>query len=213
MRVILIASQKGGAGKSTLACHFAVLAGTARSPALLIDADPQGSLSYWHGLRDRELPLLVKSAGGDAAAILRDAEASGIGTVIVDSAPHNAPALAEWVRAADLIAVPVRPGLFDLAAAAVTFQMVQSLKGQAVAVLNACPPPGAHGVPSIAQEARQALEGQGVEVLAGQVSQRAALGHALLSGLAVAEFEPDSRAAAEIGAIWRQIDKRTRGGQ
>lgn len=210
MRVILIASQKGGAGKSTLAAHFATLA-SRKGLAVLVDADPQGSLSYWHALRQRDDLLLVKSSGGgDVAGIIRDAKASRVDTLLVDSEPRNDAALAAWVRVADLVAVPVRPGAFDIAAAAVTFEAVRALQGRAVAVLNACPPPGAYGEPSIVREAREALEGQGVEVLKGQVSQRAALAHALVSGLTVGEYEPDGKAAEEIAAVWRQVDRLTR---
>jgi chromosome partitioning protein len=50
-RVITIAQQKGGAGKTTLAAHLAIAwAGEGRSVALL-DIDPQGSLATWHRLR------------------------------------------------------------------------------------------------------------------------------------------------------------------
>ena len=86
MRVILIASQKGGSGKSTLAAHFGVLAdatGKAGRAALLIDADPQGSLAYWHDLREADTPLLARSGGGDENAILADAKASGLKAVLL----------------------------------------------------------------------------------------------------------------------------------
>lgn len=212
MRVILIASQKGGAGKSTLAAHFGVLAdqtGKGGRPALLVDADPQGSLSYWHELRSAETPILARSAGGDAAGIIADAKASKIETVIVDTAPHNAPALAAWVRVADLMIVPVRPAVFDLAAAATTFETARSLKARAVAILNACPAPGRWGEPAAVTQARELLAKQGVEALAGQVSQRASLAHALISGAAVHEYEPNGSAAKEIAAMWRQVDKMT----
>jgi cellulose biosynthesis protein BcsQ len=52
MYVIVLASQKGGAGKTTLAAHLAVAAEAAGDgPAVLIDTDPQGSLSAWWNVR------------------------------------------------------------------------------------------------------------------------------------------------------------------
>ena len=62
MHVILVATQKGGSGKSTLAAHFGALAQLA-GPTLLIDADPQGSLSFWYKRREAETPLLAKADG------------------------------------------------------------------------------------------------------------------------------------------------------
>lgn len=51
MNVLVFASRKGGSGKSTLAVHLAVHAAKPSKPTLLIDTDPQGSLSLWHELR------------------------------------------------------------------------------------------------------------------------------------------------------------------
>jgi len=48
MLIIALASQKAGAGKTTLAGHIAVEAERAAAgPVAIVDADPQGSLSDW----------------------------------------------------------------------------------------------------------------------------------------------------------------------
>jgi chromosome partitioning protein len=48
MRILTIASQKGGAGKTTLAAHLAVEAErTGAGPVAVVDTDPQGSLAAW----------------------------------------------------------------------------------------------------------------------------------------------------------------------
>ena len=54
MNVIVLASRKGGTGKSTLAAHLAAHCDKTLRSCLLIDSDPQGSLTFWHGLRQRE---------------------------------------------------------------------------------------------------------------------------------------------------------------
>jgi Mrp family chromosome partitioning ATPase len=55
MNVIVFASRKGGSGKSTLAAHLAAQI-KATKPILLVDADPQGSLTLWHKLRGTNEP-------------------------------------------------------------------------------------------------------------------------------------------------------------
>ena len=55
MRVIVVASQKGGVGKTTVAAHLAVHASkVGHGPAVLVDTDPQGSLSEWWDARKDE---------------------------------------------------------------------------------------------------------------------------------------------------------------
>ena len=46
MRTIAIISQKGGAGKTTLAVHLAA-ASAAEQVTLVIDTDPQATASRW----------------------------------------------------------------------------------------------------------------------------------------------------------------------
>ena len=56
MNVIVFASRKGGSGKSTLAAHLAAHVHKVTKPCLLVDADPQGSLTLWHKLRGTNEP-------------------------------------------------------------------------------------------------------------------------------------------------------------
>lgn len=55
-RIITIAQQKGGAGKTTMAAHLAVAwAASGRRKVAIIDTDPQGSLTQWHKVREERL--------------------------------------------------------------------------------------------------------------------------------------------------------------
>ncbi|MET3148778.1 UNVERIFIED_ORG: cellulose biosynthesis protein BcsQ [Xanthomonas axonopodis] len=54
MQIIVIAAQKGGAGKTTLALHLAVEYQRAGKSVALIDTDPQRSAEMWGGLRDAQ---------------------------------------------------------------------------------------------------------------------------------------------------------------
>ena len=62
MQVLVIASQKGGAGKTTLAGHLAVQADlVGAGPVALIDTDRQGSLSAWWNVRKAQTPQFVST--------------------------------------------------------------------------------------------------------------------------------------------------------
>lgn len=205
MKVVAFASQKGGSGKSTLTAHLSVFADVAGAPALLIDTDPQGSLAFWHELRAAETPLLVKCGDRDLPKVIEEARAEGIAWVFVDTPPHNAPAIAAAMRCADLVVVPLRPAVFDIAAVAVTLDMARDLGRTALPVINAAPARRILGEASVVGEARQALAGMGATAWDGQVTSRAAFAHALASGQAVHEFEPSSPAAGEMGKLWEAV--------
>ena len=74
MNVIVFASRKGGSGKSTLAAHLAAFAAKSSHSCLLVDADPQSSLTLWHRLRGTgDPPLKDGSRGGElVSAVLPD---------------------------------------------------------------------------------------------------------------------------------------------
>lgn len=50
-QIVVVTSFKGGSGKSTAVTNVAVAAVLAGLRTLVIDADPQRSLSFWLGLR------------------------------------------------------------------------------------------------------------------------------------------------------------------
>ena len=81
MRVLALASQKGGSGKTTLSGHLAVQAQRAGAgPVVLIDIDPQGSLADWWNEREAEFPAFAQTTVARLAndlAILRQQGATG----------------------------------------------------------------------------------------------------------------------------------------
>ena len=68
MNVIVFASRKGGSGKSTLAAHLAAQVKSSKQ-VMLVDADPQGSLTLWHKLRGTNEPP-IKAAVNSVSGIV-----------------------------------------------------------------------------------------------------------------------------------------------
>jgi chromosome partitioning protein len=72
LRVLALASQKGGSGKTTLSGHLAVQAQRAGSgPVVLIDIDPQGSLADWWNEREDEFPAFDQTSFARLASDLQ----------------------------------------------------------------------------------------------------------------------------------------------
>jgi len=207
MRVVAIMAQKGGAGKSTLALHLAVLAQQEGERVLLIDTDPQRSAGDWWRARDADTPEMVEASASTLPETLKAAKADGINLVIVDTAPHAQKEAADAANAADIVLVPCRPGILDLRAIGSTVDILRSAKTPGAIVLNQCPPGRGGKESAVVTEAREALEAYGLPVFPGAIGLRASLSHALISGEAVTEFEPKGRAAKELRALWQWTTK------
>lgn len=203
MKVMAFLSQKGGAGKTTLAVHTAVAAHEAGIGVVLIDTDPQRSATAWGEARQRDTPLIATTDVSELQRVLDTARSEDIALAIVDAAPHAAPAAANIARAADLIAIPCRPTAFDLAAAVGAVRIVKAADVPAAFILSACP----FRAPEIA-EAREALSGYGLPVAPVEITERRAFARAVASGKAVTEFEANGKAAGEIRALWSWLWER-----
>lgn len=114
--IISITSQKGGPGKSTIATNVAVELARQGKDVCLVDADPQLTVSRWHG--DREAnghePRIVSVAKvGNVAQTLRDLDAK-YDVVLVDTPGKDSMEMRTAMTVADLLLVVVRPSQFDL---------------------------------------------------------------------------------------------------
>lgn len=116
MKTILVASSKGGAGKTTLATNLAAWFALDGKRTVLIDADPQGSSTRWaqrrSDLDSAVLPLDGSRKRGWKSALPEDAQ-----RVVVDSAAGSmATELEGFLDAADAVVVPVLPSGLDIEA-------------------------------------------------------------------------------------------------
>ena len=84
MNVIVFASRKGGSGKSTLAAHLGAHAHKPARPVLLVDADPQGSLTLWHKLRGTGEPPFSDGTEG-VRELVKSAKRAGYDWVFIDT--------------------------------------------------------------------------------------------------------------------------------
>lgn len=202
MKTIAIISQKGGSGKTTIAVHMAVCAIRQNLHTAIIDIDPQGSAYDWYCSRAEENELnAVQANAGQLPALLKQAKAGGADFVIIDTAPHSDNSAATAAQFADFVLMPCRPARFDLKAISSTAEIVRLAKTPAGVVINAAP----RG--KLAEEAREALQHQGITVLETVLQQRVAYSHAVIDGRSVHEYEPDGKAAEEIDELFICLKK------
>ncbi|WP_201865325.1 ParA family protein [Microvirga soli] len=205
MNVLVFASRKGGSGKSTLAAHLGSYMAEHSRPTLLIDADPQGSLALWHEVRGaRNLPLHVGSK--HLGATLANARRDGVEWVLIDTAPIAEGSVAEAIWHADLVVIPMRPGLFDIDAVQATIQVCRDLKKPYAVVINAAPAKNGSDDPMVT-DARGAMQALDVPTWAGQITHSPELSLSLAHGAGANELSSRSSGSNEIGNLWRSLTR------
>ncbi len=211
MYVIAIASQKGGAGKSTFAVNLATLADRENAPSLLIDTDAQGSLAVWHTARGSRTPLLISCSASDLPEVLETARRlKSIEWAFIDGPGLANEEVAAMMRPATLVLIPTRLAVFDLAALPATIATARNSGRPFFVALNAVPPKRGITESPIIGAARKAVKDMGAPVWRGAVAQRAVYAHALISGQAVTEFEANGPAAEEMRMLWRDVSEAAR---
>src|SRR6202050_3389168 len=138
MNVITLASRKGGVGKSTLTAHLAAYAHLMGRRCMVVDADPQGSLTLWHSMR-ADNGLMLQNAAQGINRLVASALLAGYEWVFIDTAPTTWLVVQEAIRAATMLVIPVRPGFFDLAAVRETVTTAREFNKPYAVVINAAP--------------------------------------------------------------------------
>ncbi len=204
MITVAIVSQKGGAGKTTLAIHLAAAGAASKLVTLIVDADPQATASrwgQWRGGIDPEVidcaspPLLPKK--------LAEAAALGAELAVIDTPPHADSMAAAACRAADILLSPCRPRAFDLDAIQTTADLVKASGKPAFVVFTAGPPRAAN----LYREAAELVRSFGLEVAPVVMSERAAYHHSTGEGKTAVETDPGGKAAEEVAALWMWLSQ------
>ena len=142
MKTIVIAAQKGGAGKTTLARNLAVAASQDGRAVLCLDLDPQGSLRAWWEGRDADGPsMLDRDPAPDVLRATLNAAQAQFDLCIIDTPPAAPEWLAEALGAADLVLIPVRPSPDDLRAVGATIAAVNAARVPFAFALSQTPAP------------------------------------------------------------------------
>ena len=205
MRTIVMATQKGGAGKSTLSIGLALAAQEAGHIVRLIETDKQGTLSNWQCRRGLAEPIV--EAVYDARAIERRLEAlerGGVTLTVIDTAAGINATNTAAIRYADLCMIPSRPSVADIEATAATLSVARAWRTPFVFILNQTPIRSGHRVNDATAAFDQEAPRDIADVLAQPfIVMRNDHQDALAAGRGVTEYAPSSKSAEEIRALWR----------
>lgn len=207
-KIITVAQQKGGSGKTTLTAHLAVALGQQRGVSVaLLDIDPQGSLGQWLEARETLLGedntgLVFRTASGwgarrEARSLARDHD-----FVLVDTPPKSDREARPAIEAADLVCVPVQPSPVDVWASQLTLDLAAHEEVPAILVMNRVPPRAL-----LTGEMAEALDALGAQTAKARLGNRVAFAASMGEGRTVSETEPRGKAAAEVDALMKELKR------
>lgn len=203
LRVLALASQKGGSGKTTLSGHLAVQAQRAGAgPVVLVDVDPQASLTEWWNEREAEFPALAQTSVARLAADLALLRQQGFKLAVIDTPPAITQAIQSVIQVSELIVVPTRPSPHDLRAVGATVELCERAGKPLIFVVNSATPKA-----RITSEAAVALSQHGT-VAPILLHHRTDFAASMIDGRTVMEVDPAGKSASEVAVLWTYISER-----
>jgi chromosome partitioning protein len=200
MKTIVVTSQKGGSGKTTLCAHLAVEAERVGDcPAWLIDTDKQGTLSVWHERRDAETPQRAEISLTQIESGLAVLASRGAAYCFIDTPPSISEQNVSVLKLADLVVIPVRPSPADLWAVSHTVALAQEAGKPFIFVITQ-----AKSNASITAQTVAALSHHG-RVAKTFIADRVPYAAAMTDGHSAPELAGRGQPAQEIAGLWEDV--------
>lgn len=216
--IVAVLGEKGGTGKTTLATNLAGMRATEGRDVLIIDADRQGSASYWAEKRSDthgDMPAVqsVQKFGEGLMRTVRDMERR-YSDILIDAGAGDTREVESALRVAERVIIPVQPAGLDVW----TLGLMDDRVGEALAVNQALTAyvvlnrASSNPKDNDADEAREAIDGCAHLKLADAViCDRVAVKRAAPDGLTVIEYKPfDAKAAHEMQQLHELIFSKRR---
>ncbi|WP_170477067.1 ParA family partition ATPase [Ruegeria arenilitoris] len=205
-RIICVAQQKGGAGKTTLVTNLAITYLSEGKSVALLDTDPQGSLGKWMDIREETLGENTNLQFATATSYGISRAIRGVGSevdVILIDTPPKADSDVRWVlRDSDLVLVPVSASQADVWATHDILDLADRTGKPTHIVMNRTrvgTRVGEHVAKSVAElEAMQ---------LKSSLANRVIYAEALGRGLGAIEVKKTGAASDEIRSLAREVSE------
>ncbi|MDI2113799.1 ParA family partition ATPase [Commensalibacter nepenthis] len=202
MKTIAILSQKGGAGKTTIALNLSVAASLKKKTSVIIDIDPQASITQWGDSRKKENPTVISVQASRLSNTLTKCLDNKVDFVFIDTAPHAEQSALLAARQADLVIIPCRPSVIDIRAIQSTIDICKIAEVKYFIVLNQV-----LSRSNLTQDALDALKELKIPTVPVNIGQRIAFINSVTHGEGVMEFDPNGKSFQEINNLYKFVIK------
>jgi chromosome partitioning protein len=201
-KIAAVANLKGGTGKSTIAVNLACELAQRGASVALVDADEQGTASYWIGQGDYPIEVSAAFVGGDVGAWSGQVAALDADIVVIDSPPQIGETTQAVIEIADVVLIPALASTADIMATGKALALVRAARER-----RRDKGPKALLVPSRVD--RRTASGREIEAVlfefgepvAPMVRQRTAFVDSFTVGLWIGSYARNSDAHSDIQAL------------
>ena len=204
-KIITIAQQKGGSGKTTLAANLAVSFSLNRNlKTTILDADPQGSLGKWFIQRESKLKdkNLIKMKTSSLWGVQYESNSLKDKTdiIIIDTPPKLDADGRPAIQIADLILIPVSPSQVDFWATESIIDLAQREKKKILVVINR-----ANAKSRLLNEAKQFISKMKVDQSNTIIGNRQIFISSMGLGLSAIEKQKSGKGSTEISSLTSEV--------
>ena len=203
-KIITIANQKGGTGKTTTACNLAHALADMGKRVLLVDFDPQSNLSV------SEINLRDELGGEHTLSELLEPLRADYNYIIIDTNPYLGLLTINALAACDEVIIPVSPQLWSATGLTDLLQTIFKVKRKinrriviAGILLTIC-----DERTRLYREAKKLLDenyGEKIRIYDTHIPNTVKVGEANYASRSIMDYEPASKAAAAYTAFAREV--------
>ena len=197
--IITVASFKGGVGKSTTAVHLAAFLQEKRGKTLLVDGDPNRSVTGWGKRGSLPFPICDER---QAAKLSREYE----NLVIDTKARPEKEDLQALADGCDMLIIPTTPDALSMDALILTVDALREIGSDRYRILLTIVPPKPN---HDGEGARNTIKEARLPIFKGEIPRLVAYQRAALQGCLVSEVKDDRAETAwkAYQAIGKEILK------
>lgn len=212
MKVITIANQKGGTGKSTIAANLSCALANDKYRVLSIDSDTQSSLSNFHAVRtEKDITPIFSTIKIITPVIHKEVPKfeSAFDVIVIDTGGRHSSQFTSAISAANIVIIPITPSPYDFWASEDTFKMCEVIRtyklNLEVYVLLNMVIERTKAIKTIDSTLDELLQKYGLKIFNTQLHNLMVYKYAIDEGLSVYEKEKNGKAGTEFLNFYNEI--------